>query len=309
MSGPTVVWIQQASAVLESGPSVAATGGSAPLDVIDRTLDLWSLITGTMPHQFHRWIGQNLDSFRELLNDVTGDSAAIVAHARRCDQLATEVGTQVSPIATLTGRTPHWSGPAADGFARTMSATAVCVEDTAGAIRDLGQRHLALGAMVATVKQEIIRAVTDLAGRLVVGALEALARLGLAVSGGVVTLASGTVSGGLSGAADGFARGGLGGAVVGGISGGLLGRPGCRRRGCSAVAGGVGRLCGVGQPGGGPCPGVGHRLRRGLARADDGRDRSDEGNRAAGRAGSLPAVRRDRSGLQRRRSGCRHLGS
>lgn len=223
MNGPRLAWIQQASAVLESGPSVAPSSGSAPIDVIDRTLDLWSLITGAIPNEFFQWIGEQLDHFAELLNEFTGDSAAIVAHGHQCEQLAMEVAAQISPIAVLPGQTSHWTGPAADGFAQTMSATTVLIDDTSEVLQDLGQRHLRLGGMVATVKQELISAVTSLAARLVSGVLQALSRAGLAIAGGAITLVGGTVSGGLSGAVDGFSRGGLGGAVVGAVSGAFSG--------------------------------------------------------------------------------------
>lgn len=222
MNGPQLDWINQAVTVLD-GPKVRVSAGGAPLDVIDLTLDLWALISQGLPQPFHHWIGDALDSFRELLDDFTGDSGAIIAHAEHCEQTAQLVLDQVAPIATLSGRTPSWTGPAADAFARTTSATAVCVEETGQAIQEVGARHLRIGYGVAAVKQELVRSVSELAARLVSGALQAIAQAGLALASGVVTVAGGVVGGGLSGAWDGFTSGGLGGAVVGGISGAING--------------------------------------------------------------------------------------
>ncbi len=222
MSGPQLSWINQAVSVLD-GPPVPAPTGGAPLDVIDLTLDLWSLISTGLPQPFHDWIGDALDSFRELLDEFTGDSGAIIAHAEHCEQTAQQVLGQVGPIATTSGRTPGWTGPAADGFARTMSATAVCVEETGQAIQEVGARHVRIGYGIAAVKQELLTAVSELAARLVNGALQTIARAGLALAGGVLTVAGGVVGGGLSGAWQGFTSGGPVGAVVGGLSGAING--------------------------------------------------------------------------------------
>lgn len=217
-AGPRLDWIVQATDVLQSGPAVPA--GDPSLDVIDFTLDLGSLITGSLPGEFFNWIARALDSFRDILNDFTGDAGAIRAHAQLCSDTATRVRAQAEPVATAPNCTPQWTGNAALGFSSTMTATSQCVGATADAIDDLGARHLVLGGMVAHVKQEIITAVTKLAARLVKAALEAIARAGLAIAGGVVQMVSGTVSGALSGAWEGFKSGGPIGAVGGLFSGG-----------------------------------------------------------------------------------------
>src|SRR5690606_13215212 len=109
------------------------------------------------------------------------------------------------------------------GFSHTMRATAECVAAAADSIEGVGVRHLGLAGMVAHTKSEIIRAVTQLAVRLVKGALEAIARAGLALAEGAVTVIGGTVSGAAHGAWEGFKRGGPIGAIAGGISGGASG--------------------------------------------------------------------------------------
>src|SRR5699024_10837232 len=71
--GPRRDWIVQATDVLDAGPAAPHPNG-APLDVIDQTLEMASLITGSLPGEFFDWIADALDSFSELLNDFTGDS-------------------------------------------------------------------------------------------------------------------------------------------------------------------------------------------------------------------------------------------
>jgi len=221
-TGPQLDWIVQATDVLDSGPTPSRVSG-VPLDVIDQTLVMASLVSRALPGNFFDWIANALDNFRELLNDFTGDSGAIVAHAEHCSATADLVRTQVAPIASAPSCAPQWTGSSALGFSHTMRATAECVAATADSIEAVGVRHLVLAGMVAHTKSEIIRAVTQLAVRLVKGALEAIARAGLALAEGAVTVIGGTVSGAAHGAWEGFKRGGPIGAIAGGISGGASG--------------------------------------------------------------------------------------
>lgn len=216
--GPRRDWIVQATDVLDAGPAAPHPNG-APLDVIDQTLEMASLITGSLPGEFFDWIADALDSFSELLNDFTGDSAAIVAHAEQCTTVADRVAAEAAPIAAVPSSTPQWTGDAATAFQSTMTATSACVTATGQSIRTVGARHLVLGGMVATVKQEIITAVTELAKRLVAGALEAIAKAGLALVDGAISVVSGAASGAVDGAVEGFKSGGPVGAVTGGVSG------------------------------------------------------------------------------------------
>ncbi|MGD7706104.1 hypothetical protein [Microlunatus sp. Y2014] len=221
-AGPRRSWISDATIVLDSGPTPPAVD-EIPLDVIDTTLDIATMITDELPDIFFGWISDALGSFTELLKDFTGDSSAIVAHADATRTIGDQVLAYRTPVAGASARTGRWQGATADAFAATTKVAGECVRATAESIHALATRQLVLGGQVATVKQDLINAVTRLAGQLVEWALDAISNAGLALVDGTVQVISGTVSGAYDGFRDGWSEGGLFGAIRGAGDGAIDG--------------------------------------------------------------------------------------
>lgn len=194
-AAPRLQWIREATDIVMSGPSTpqVSLSDSALWEAIDETLDIASLVTGDLPGDFFDWIVDALNDFKELLDDFTGDASQIKAHAEHCHDVAGLVAVEGPPIGEVIGMTGQWTGPAATAFGRTTYSSAACIRTTSDALHDMGNRHLAIGVALATIKEHLIETVTGLAVDLVERALEAIADVGLALVDGAWSVVSGAI--------------------------------------------------------------------------------------------------------------------
>lgn len=205
--------VERAAALLREQPP---TGEDGFLDPIDEVLDYAALVDDALPGEIFDKILEWLGDFHEVLESLTGDSDAIRAHGEHLRVVAASVAAQSAEVqACGQGALAHWRGPAADRFARTVTAAADCEQATAEAVLALADAHLRLGSGVAAAKFEVLRVVTELAYELSREAVKIIIGVGLLLSGaGVVVLGAAAVA---------AVAAAVGGGVVGGVKGGLKG--------------------------------------------------------------------------------------
>ncbi|MFX4270791.1 hypothetical protein ACQBAR_09255 [Propionibacteriaceae bacterium Y1685] len=219
--------ITSATGLLQSGPGLAQAQQETALEVLDQTLSFGNLVDNSLLDVFVSWILGRLDGFQELLDSLDGDPTAIRQHSDSLTRAADRVDAVVGGTRSVTTAVVLWTGPAAEGFRKTSTATRECIAATATTMRTLAARHLTLGSMLATVKTEVMRLITDLASLLSRNARSALIKAGLRLVGHAWILAAATASGaakgGLKGAWNGFKKAGPVGAVFGGTKGAVEG--------------------------------------------------------------------------------------
>lgn len=177
--------------------------GRVALEGIDVAFALADYIPD-LPNPFFDRIIAMVEPAYRVIEALTGDAGAILTHADQLHDLAESVRTQASAVDAAGGRLGSWEGIAAEACRATFGAAGECVLATADAIDAVAAAHLALGAMVANARLELIDLTRDLMYSLGREVYKALSMVGLALRAGAITVVASTVSGAAGGLVDGL---------------------------------------------------------------------------------------------------------
>ncbi|WP_197429775.1 hypothetical protein, partial [Auraticoccus cholistanensis] len=185
----------------------------AALEGIEGAYDVFESLP-ELPAVFLTAIVDRIVPGKSVIEALTGDAGAIRAHADQLSRVAAHVRAQASTVDSAGGQLGGWEGLAAEACRATLGSAAQCVLAAAASIDALAAAHLELGGRVALARAEVIELVRELVARLGREALVAIASAGLAVVGGVLTIAGaaagGAVGGFVQGVGDAFSGGGIG---------------------------------------------------------------------------------------------------
>ncbi|SDD55950.1 hypothetical protein [Auraticoccus monumenti] len=187
--------------------------GEALLDGIEGAYDVLESLPD-LPGVFLTAIVDRIVPGESVIEALTGDAGAIRAHADQLRRVAERVRAQATTVDDATGGLGGWEGLAAEACRATLSTSAECVLAAAASIDAVAAAHLDLGGRVAVARAEVIELVREMVGRMGREALSAIATAGLAIVGGVLTIAGaaagGAVDGFIDGVGDAFSGGGVG---------------------------------------------------------------------------------------------------
>ncbi|NLT30443.1 MAG: hypothetical protein GXX86_08305 [Propionibacterium sp.] len=163
--------ITDAARVLDEGTAARSSFPDADLAALanlsaETTPSLW--LVGDLVAEIADWILTNLQPFQEALDALSGDDAAIIAHAEALRTIAAAVEEEAVVLTGLAAdATVSWTGPAADGFTATAAALRAAELAYAAAAEAMAEGHLALGGLVAVTKEVVTTVVRDMITELV----------------------------------------------------------------------------------------------------------------------------------------------
>ncbi|MBG0560111.1 WXG100 family type VII secretion target [Actinoplanes aureus] len=149
----------------------ALAGGAVPLQAAATVLDPF----GALIANGLGWALEYFEPLREILDGLAGIPDRVTAHAAAWQQMAGTLQSIADDLdSCLTLDVPDWQGPAAEAY-QTLMANNVDALDGLGVLAaTMGAATEAAGNLVTLTREIVRELITDLVGRVIVWAAEAL---------------------------------------------------------------------------------------------------------------------------------------